>query len=153
MSIFVEQYDRMQRWYKKFSDIDKGRSHDTPSENYVDDIYAFFQNAYHLKDWIKNDLAVPAHVQSAVEQHINNNRSLELCADICNSLKHLDLARPRSGEVPTFGKKVFGLNIGGGPTTISLKYEVVIKAGNIDAFGLASDCVKAWDAFRATHQI
>jgi len=50
MSAYREQYDRMQRWYDKFAALNGGRQHDMPSENYVDDIYAFFLNAYHLKD-------------------------------------------------------------------------------------------------------
>jgi hypothetical protein len=146
---YREQYDRMKRWHARFAIIYQGRLHDISSDNYLDDIYAFFQNCHHLKDWIKNDGTLPANVRNAVEEHINSNRPLRLCADICNSLKHLRLDRQeRSGETPSFGKKIFALSLGPGlPTTISLRYEVDTSSGPQDAFDLATDCLAAWDAF------
>ena len=147
-SVCRTQYDRMKRWYERFTVITQGRLHDTPSENYLDEIYAFFLNCYHLKDWIKNDSTVAVHIQQAVEPYINSNRSLSLCADICNSLKHLHLTSSRSGENPAFGRKQFALNLGTGiPTTISLKYQVDTRTGPIDTFDLATECVSAWDTF------
>lgn len=44
---YREQYDRVKRWYERFSTTNQGRLHDTPSDNYLDEIYAFFQNCYH----------------------------------------------------------------------------------------------------------
>jgi hypothetical protein len=151
MPSYREQYDRMYRWYEKFSSLDRGRNHEIPSDNYVDEIYAFFQNAYHLKDWIKNDPTVPPIIGGTVEIYITECRPLRLCADICNSLKHLTLTRGRSDENPSFGHKAYSLSIGGGPTTIKLKYEVNTDLGQIDAFELATSCVKAWDDFFASH--
>ena len=148
---YREQYDRMRRWYAEFVALDRGRPHEVPSDNYLDEIYAFFMNCYHLKDWIKNDGAVDATIQQAVEPYINSSRSLRLCADICNSLKHLCLTSDRSGESPTFGRKQFGLVLGTSPTTINLKYEVNTATGPLDAFKLATECVEAWDAFLAGH--
>jgi hypothetical protein len=147
MPSYIEQYDRMNRWYQKCVTLNQGRVHDMPSENYVDEIFAFFQNAYHLKDWIKNDVAVPAAIKAVVESHVTQDKSLSLCADICNSLKHLVIDRPRSREGPAFGGKNFGLSIGAGRTTVSIKYEIVTNTGRIDAFELATDCVKAWKDF------
>lgn len=148
---YQEQYDRMKRWYERFSALNNGRLHDVPSENYLDEIYAFFQNCYHLKDWIKND-SLPSNIQSAVESYINHDRALSLCADICNSLKHLQLKSDRSGENPSFGKKHYAVTVGPGlPITISLKYEVDTNSGPIDAFILATNCIAAWDAFFKQH--
>jgi len=142
------QYDRMKRWYDRFAAIDQGRPHDTPSENYLDEIYAFFLNCYHLKDWLKNDSTLAVHIQQSVEPYINSSRVLMLCADICNSLKHLRLTGSRSGENPAFGRKQFAVDLGTGVTTsISLKYEVVTDIDAVDAFSLATDCVAAWEAF------
>jgi hypothetical protein len=154
MTSYIEQYDRMKRWYGKFAELEQGRLHDVQSENYVDDIYAFFQNACHLKDWLINDVALSVPVRQAVEPYINSDRSLRLCADICNALKHLVLKSHRSGENPQFGKKQYNLNITpGGPTTISLEYEINTNSGPVDAFKLATDCVNAWDNFRAQHSV
>lgn len=160
MSSYREQYDRMKRWYARFEAIDKGRQHDVSSDNYIDEIYAFFLNCYHLKDWIRHDPAVlPVFatdnaVKAAIEGAVNADRSLKLCADICNSLKHLRLTqRERSGESPIFGAKHFALSLGAEPPTISLKYVVDTTSGPEDAFQIATDCVKAWDSFLGTHRL
>lgn len=145
---YREQYERVKRWYARFQHLDGGRPHDAASENYVDDVYAFFMNCYHLKDWIQHDGTVPRAVRDSVENYINSDRHLQICGDICNSLKHLTLGRGyRSSENPAFGKKRYGLTLGAGPATISLKYEVNTANGPIDAFRLASACVAAWDDF------
>jgi hypothetical protein len=158
MSAYHEQYDRMKRWYERFAAIDQGRPHDVDSDNYLDEIYAFFLNCYHLKDWIKCDSAVPVKDQQAVEDHITANRSLRLCADICNASKHLKLetkkdgTHGRSNENPTFGRTHAALQLGGGNLpTVSLKYEVDTANGSKDAFKLATECVSAWDGFLSAH--
>ena len=136
----------MKRWYKRFKEINNGQIHDKPSGFYEDDVYAFFMNCYHLKDWIKKDPAA-ASVANMVENYINNNPELSLCADICNGLKHFHFNRDRSGKSPEFGKTAAKLYIGSGPTTIALKYEIKTKSGTIDAFDLATKCIKAWEIF------
>jgi hypothetical protein len=138
----------MIRWYDRFATLDKGQAHDRPSENYVDDVYAFFQNCYHLKDWIKNDPSLSISSVD-IENFINGSASLLLCADLCNSLKHLSLTRPRSSKNPTFGPKQYGLTLGGGAPTIRLKYQIDTSTGPIDAFTLATNCVNEWKTFFA----
>ncbi len=145
---YREQYERMKRWYARFSVIDQGRLHDVTSDHYEDDVYAFFLNCYHLKDWIKNDPAVGVAAQQGVEGFINSSRSLKLCADICNAHKHLRLTSSRSGEHPGFGKKHVSLTLAvGSPPAISVKYEIDTATGPVDAFTLATDCVKDWESF------
>jgi hypothetical protein len=68
-----------------------------------------------------------------------------LCADICNSLKHLRLSRSRSGENPSFGATHYKLDVNSG--VISFKHQVVTDSGSVDAFELATNCVGAWDVF------
>src|SRR2546422_4981759 len=118
---YREQHARVKRWYDRFAAIDQGRRHDQPSDYYLDDIYAFFLNCYHLKDWIRNDGTLDAAVRKGVEAFITSNRPLSMCAEICNSLKHLRSAsrtrrrstkKPRSGERPSFGRKVFEVAVG-----------------------------------------
>jgi hypothetical protein len=150
MASWVEQYDRMIRWYERCAALQTGRVHDVSSDNYVDEVYAFFQNCYHLKDWIKNDPAV-AQARDGVEAYVTGSRPLRLAADLCNALKHLNVTRSRSGESPSFGPKHFSLHLGDGvPPTISLKYEVVTANGTEEAFSLASQSVRAWDVFIQT---
>lgn len=97
---YPEQLNRVRRWYQRFQEISEGRLHDKPSDFYQDEVYAYFMNCYHLKEWIKNDKgALPPEVN--IERFISNDPHMALCADICNGNKHLKLSdRPRSFENP-----------------------------------------------------
>lgn len=154
MPTWHEQYERMKRWYDRFAAIAQGRDHDVPSDNYVDEIYAFFMNCYHFKDWLRSDPSLPTAVRDAVEAHVTAERPLRLCADICNALKHVTLTTSRSGENPRFGKKQFAVHLGPGVrTSIALKYEIATDTGSKDAFDLAKETVDAWDRFLNAHRL
>src|SRR5712692_9502414 len=124
---YIEQLERVKRWYSRFKEISEGREHIPFADFYQDDIFAFFQNCYHLKDWIKNDPSV-AHMKDLVEPFINQSEVLSICADLCNGLKHLTLDRSRSGQDPQFGPKVQKLELGSGPPRISIGYLIVTNS-------------------------
>src|SRR5262245_59886006 len=109
-----EQWDRTKRYFARFEAIDGRMEHTVSSDHYIDDIYAFFQNCYHLKDWIKNDGTAPIAKRNGVEGYINSHPCLQLCADLCNGLKHLKLNNPRSGSEPIRKGRAFSLAVGGG---------------------------------------
>lgn len=149
---YLEQFLRTKRYFERFARLNAGVEHTQASPYYDDDVYSFFQNCYHLKDWIKND-PYCARWEN-VESFINSNKDLQVCADLCNGLKHLSLTRPRSAENPQFAGRRMALNIKDGSVakveaTISISYEVSTTSGNADAFDLASRCVTAWDQFIA----
>ena len=145
-SKYLEQFDRVKRWYQRFVTIDEGKQHNLPSDNYQDEVYAFFVNCFHLKDWIKNDESVGA-AAAKVEDFIKNNKELNLCRDICHGIKHLKLDKPRSDQDPRFGQRKFYLQVGGPETTISIRYTIDTSSGPVDAFELATKCLKAWENF------
>lgn len=145
-SKYLQQFDRVKRWYQRLVLTDPGRPHNLPSDYYQDEVYAFFLSCYHLKDWIKNDESVGATAEK-VEEFINNNEELRLCADICNGIKHLRLTSTRSGQAPRFGPQKFSLQVGGPETTISVKYSIDTSGGPVDAFELATKCLQAWENF------
>ena len=146
-SKYLEQFNRMKRWYQRLVSTDQGRPHHLTSDYYQDEVYAFFQNCYHLKDWIKNDESVGTAAKNKVEEFINNSKELSICADICNSTKHLKLTTPRSDKDPQFGQRKFHLGVGGPPTTISVEYTIDTSSGPVDAFELATKCLQAWKKF------
>ena len=47
------------------------------SDHYQDEAYAFFQNCYHLKDWLKHDPATSA-LAGDVEGYITKSLNLRL---------------------------------------------------------------------------
>ena len=144
---YLEQYERMQRSYDRFREINP-RLADKVSSDYEDDVYAFFMHCYHLKDWIKNDAPVKSRMPNLgtdVEQFINESEALSLC----NSLKRLELDRSHSSEPRVFGRKRYHyqLNIG---SRSSIKLQWLVQRNNkppIDAFDLATDCIAEWDKF------
>jgi len=163
---YEEQFDRVKRYYGRFEEINAGRIHDQDSEEYRDDVHAFFQNCFHLKDWIKNDDSLPDIVRSAVEAYVNGNYDLNLCGDICNGAKHLKLDKKiRTGKQPQLTKTEVSLHMGGslgfGPvssaplsaieTTIIIRYTIETAQGSIDAFDLATRCIDAWKTFLQSH--
>ena len=87
MCEYKEQYDRTKRWYEEFKKINNKKEHIRNTQYEDDIVYAFFQNCYHLKDWIKNDDKIKT--RKNVERFIEENKCLSICSDICNGSKHL----------------------------------------------------------------
>jgi hypothetical protein len=150
---WTEQWKRVQRWFSHLSDTNRGRTHDRESDYYQDEAYAFFQNCYHLKDWLKHDRATSALV-SDVETVISNSQNLSLCADLCNGSKHLTLTRPRTHADTQIGKRHFELGLSttlgsdtDEPATIAVKYEIRSGGSVYDAFTVAEACVREWEAY------
>jgi hypothetical protein len=83
------------------------------SDEARDALIHFFQDAYHLKDWLRNDQgeqaignqparnAVSQQVKDAVENYISSTLFLQLCADIANGSKHLELRPGQPGRPNT----------------------------------------------------
>lgn len=146
---YTEQFKRMQRWYETFKQMDEGIAHEQSSEVYTDIVYAFFQNCYHLKDWIKNDNSVTLPEGVNIEHFINNNHSMCLLADICNGTKHLTLLDrfKRTDEDLKFDSKKYSLALGGKKPIIAVKWNIKTNSGNLDAFEPATECLHKWEDF------
>ena len=151
MDRFSEQLARLRRSYKRLKDINNGRTHSEASDHYTDDMYAFFMNCHHMKDWLINDVAFPASSRD-VEDYVNQNRPLRLAADICNAHKHLSLNQgSRSSEYPTLGQRVNQLFLGGDTHVIKVKFAIDTQSGPVDAFDLATECLQLWEQFIASY--
>ena len=86
-------YERLQRSFARI--LQPYQS----SVAYDDDLQHFFQDCFHLKDWIKNDPASGSGPQ--IEAEVQAERPLRIAADLANAAKHLDLGdfRSISGKV------------------------------------------------------
>jgi len=56
----------------------------------------FYILAYHIKDWLKDEGF------SSVEDYINVNLELSICADLCNITKHRKLNKPSRSNDPLY---------------------------------------------------
>jgi len=143
-----EQLARVQRYHARFKEANDGAEMRVTAEYAADDMHAFFQNCYHLKEWLKNDPGFIEKTDDEIEDYVTATPCLALCADICNGMKHLSLTRDRSGSEPQFsGRQIHVWE--GGPMhgRIALKLSIEHNGVIIDAFTLATECLAAWNAF------
>ena len=95
-----EQYDRMRRSLVRLVAIAEGRA-PADSSTARDALFHFFQDAYHLKDWLINDESA-CLTRAEVEETVSQSRQLSMCADLCNGTKHRTLTRKaRTGDPST----------------------------------------------------
>lgn len=147
---YPNQLSRIKRYFAKFQQINNGVQYDDSSLEHEDVLYGFFQNCYHLKDWIKHDPACSGWTD--IEDAINANQDMQFCADLCNGTKHLELRRSRSGQDPKFTGGVLTLRVTDGfgvqeRVDISRRYTVSASSGELDAFELAGRCMNFWDQY------
>ncbi len=73
-----------------------------------DDLWAFFMNCWHVKDWVKNDNLLPEALRNQVAAAAETRDTapmLAVCADVAKGIKHVTLTRrPHAGgaKVETF---------------------------------------------------
>lgn len=139
-----EQFFRVKRWHRRLEEINNGKIHDRESDYYEDILYAFFQNCYHLKDWIINSGALAKDV---IDNFINSNTDLMICRDLCNGSKHLKINNPSIDKNIIVNRREYSMSIGGGPTKIEVCYWIHAGKYLVNAFDLATNCVVQWEAF------
>lgn len=135
---YLEQISRVHRFLNRIRDKEKERI------QYEDDLWSFFQNCWHLKDWIKNDPKVSDVIKSNIGVEIYQYESLRICADLANRSKHLVLRNIRiDANIP--GRQIVA--VVGSTSTVTWDYRIVIKDGKeLKATAVAEQAVKDWEA-------
>ena len=87
----IDQYNRVVRFLSRLGYDNYG------SINYDDNLYSFFQNCWHLKDWIKNDDTVDKALRDNIENIVKNYPNIMISCDLANATKHLKLTTSRAG--------------------------------------------------------
>ena len=157
--VYVEQLRRVRRFLARVETSSVNPKLELPPEKqteYEDMLYAFFQNCWHLKDWIKNDISVPTTLAGPIETLCGQYASLMLSADIANATKHLTLNRP-----PRAGGKVVSeimvrvtdsLVTGESTNEVRYVYRITDDAGNSsDALAIARQAVRDWETLITTN--
>jgi len=85
---YKKQFEKVKRYLRK---IDPQLGFHGDSIEYEDNLWSFFQNAWHLKDWIKNDASVKKSI--SMEVAYKNYKSLLVCSDLANRSKHFTLTK------------------------------------------------------------
>ena len=116
------QYDRMERGYTRINQPYQS------SVDYEDDIQHYFQDCWHLKDWIKNDINVAQTVRDKIEAEVDNYKSLRIVADLANGSKHLSRHKHREGAHVTGGNLTIHL---GQSRPIEINYNIALDDGSV----------------------
>jgi hypothetical protein len=135
----------MKRWHARLAESS------AVDDRRVDEFYAFFTCCFHLKDWLKTDLAaVDSRIEADVEAFVNGPLWLRLCADIANGSKHFRLDRRRFDAEARVKRVQAAFDPGGfDPGAFQTKDMIVVPAGGTawDAMLVVDKCVAAWDRF------
>jgi hypothetical protein len=132
-----EQFARVERFLAR---IDRQEA----SDEAADDLWCFFMNCWHLKDWIIHDptIKIPAE---RVKTDVDSYESLRICADLANRTKHLVLTRPAREDAKVVGRQVQVFD--GSPHEATARYTVELADGSTrDVHEVARDAVRDWRA-------
>lgn len=130
---YRDQLDRVRRFLER---LDR---HYHYVVDYQDDVFAFFQNCWHLKDWISNDPLIPDGQKFRLKQAAENSSILAICNDMANGTKHLGLKNARAGASHSH----IHIATTGVETMMDCVIDVNGKA--MHARVIARQCVAEWD--------
>jgi len=128
------QLDRVRRWYNRASKATD------PTERW-DYLYAFFENAFRLRDWLKDTGAIP---EADLKKFFGANEEMRLCQDLANSHKHYSLRWPSLSTPPSEFRE-YSPATGNLSSDISLM--ILSDGKKYDPFDLAKRILQLWEAF------
>lgn len=148
------QFLRVKRYLKKVRLIATKQFPEGVDDHVEDEVYAFFLNCHHLKDWVSKDSSLGIG-QEKVTKFIESETCLTICADLANAHKHRGLAankrsrkKPLPKEMPDFIYPIcVHINQRIKPVTLGLEAKIKSDYGEYDYLDLAEECVKAWEIF------
>ena len=129
------QLERIHRWYSRV--VQAANAGDGDLEDFI---FTFFQNCYHLREWMQRTSDVS---RSDVDALFTQTPELRLCRDICNGTKHLTLRDASVDAHFSIGREYNP----GSPSGYRL---FLIADDKYDLLELASRCVEILDAFAST---
>lgn len=150
----VERLKRMSSFIisdKKFKELD------IPLQ--IDIMLSFFMHCYHLGDWLK----VSGVNKKTVDDFVHNTYELQICRNLTNSTKHLELDPKRKSPPQIFDWKKAGL-----PSPIARTHDpfaeslgkketeylvILVDGEEINCKEFMLTCMKKWDEFLKTVKI
>lgn len=150
-----DQWERVRRWQSRIRAIGSALPAQEPEKTLaLDDVFAFFMNCYHLRDWVMRS---GARTPNEVKAFIDGSAPMLVCQDICNGFKHyrLDPARRTTSDADwtTATRPADPVVVAGGLSSRKVggqrgqRWVFETDGGDRDMFELADDCVEAWRKF------
>ena len=133
------QANRVWRWHERL--VRSCADPTSSPEERVDFLLAFCQSCYALRDWLKNDAAVP---KDELDVLMQDNECLRICRDIANGSKHLKVDRPSVDPNFSIGREYCGAER-------PEQWFIIAGDNLLDTVDLARKCVNAWQNFLTDH--
>lgn len=127
------QLDRAARWHKRVVS-----AANTAAPDLEDFTYTFFQNCYHLREWM---LQTGGASQLELDEFFARNIELQVCRDVCNGTKHLNLSHASVDRSFSIGREYTP----GEP--LGFRMFIVANDQHYDLIHLADRCLMLWQKF------
>jgi hypothetical protein len=144
---WLTHYARTLRWYARLQKVRAACGQVGIHQDCEDYIYAFFQNCFHLRDWLLKSRVIH---KSQLDQLFESNVELRLCRDICNGTKHMTITRKPSIDADFYTFREYDhLHISSPSDDPHAMEKFMIRASGEkwDAFELADRCMQIWNEF------
>ena len=143
-----DQWERTLRWYGQVRQIEQKSLQQDLKIGDIDVVIAFFQNCYHLRDWL---LVSRPSLKGPLDKFFRTHFEMGACRDICNGFKHKDLDRPTHDKDFSLYRECDHLEAMGRGGNSPVKHRVVFAEGSgirkFDLFELAGSCAELWKQF------
>jgi len=136
MSQATKQFERLQRTFMRVLD-----NQNRKLVEYEDDAWHFFQNCWHLRDWIQNDRkGVAKATRSKIKGEVKSFPALVLIGELAKKSTHLEVRSTiTGGDNKTYGEILMKVSDEDGE-------ELLVKS-------LATDAMKNWMAIIKKYRI
>jgi hypothetical protein len=149
------QFLRVRRYLKKVRLIAEHRFPEGVDDHIEDEVYAFFLNCHHLKDWVLSDSDHLGIKKEAITKFAHSTPCLTICADLADAQKHHGLSatrrskkNPLPARTPDFIYPIrVMINQRVKPAMLGLDTKVQSDHGELDYLALAESCFDAWTQF------
>jgi hypothetical protein len=142
------QWRRVQRWFERTNAILKKSEKEELIEDDFDIIIAFFQNCYHLRDWL---ISSKPELKDNIKNLFDDNFEMGACRDICNGYKHKKLTNPSHDPDFALYREYDHFQAEAEPSKQAILYNIVFDYENdirkYNIFDLANRCYNLWEQF------
>ena len=143
-----DQWDRTLRWFGRVQRI---KDASLKRELYQDDfdvVIAFFQNCYHVRDWLSSSRP---ELQPRLTAFFRQHFEMGACRDLCNGFKHKNLTSATHDPDFNLYREYDYFEIMADSAACPYKYRAVFADGNdirkFDLFDLVEQCMTLWRGF------
>ncbi len=150
---YLWQVARAYRFFHRYSEARAaGTRFEATGWNDIEDfMWAFFQNAWHIKDWLKNDPTLNDVLKQVLMSEIHGTESLLLCADLANGSKHFG-SDPDRDKIGATDQQI-ELSCTTGGVTITDHIIVTGNGKRLTALALARWVLNDWRDLLVRHKL